>query len=237
MPVYGLFNIERSPGSTLSESDSGVITFTETLNGRIEDINDLFFSLVRRVSVNELYPGLALESKQLVRGEGSIHSLNLVWEGTASLSDDSENPEPLPEPVWILKRSPSEEPIETHPNFDTFGIPANGAKFDDDGLFLGFSGTGAFEGSIWAGIEKFLDGGAVVQKTSVYRKVPSGISTSPIPFIENPSGTPPWSPPTSPDRNWLKTDLVITQRGAAFEVVEEWTLSGQRGWNETIYPS
>jgi hypothetical protein len=236
MPVYGLQDVERQAGSTLDETEAGVVSFTETLNGRPEDISNFFFSLVRRLSVNQLYPGLSLESKQLVRGPGGIHSLNLAWEGTSVVVDeDPSNPQPLPEPVWVLKRSPKEEPIETHPDFSSFGVAANGAKFDEDGLFLGFSGTGAFEDNEFAGIEKFLDGGAVVQKTSVYRSVPTGISTSVIPKIDEPSGAP-WALPTGSGRNYMKTDLNITQRGAAFEVVEEWTLSGQRGWNTTIYP-
>lgn len=233
--IYGLNQVERAPGATLTESGAGTAVFTERIQGRKADIEDFYFSLVRRVSTNPEYPGLSLESKAHVRGEGGIHFLDLVWAGATATDPDPNNPEELPEPVWVLKRSPSEEPIETHPEFDEFGTADNGAKFDEDDLFLGFSGTGAFAGNEFAGVEKFLDGGAVAQKTSVYRQVPSGISTSVIPKRETPSGAP-WPLPGGDGRDWMKTDLNIVQRGAAFEVTEEWTLSGQRGWNTTIYP-
>lgn len=234
--IYGLNQVERAPGATLSESDAGTSVFTERIQGRVADIEDFYFSLRRRVSTNPDFPGLSLESKSRVFGPGGIHFIDLVWAGTSTTDGTGGSGEsPLPEPVWVLKRSPSEEPIETHPDFSTFGVEGNGAKFDDDGLFLGFSNTGAFEDNEFGGVEKFLDGGAVVQKTSVYRGVPSDISTSVVPKREDPTGAP-WSLPSGAGRTWMKTDLNIVQRGAAFEVTEEWTLSGQRGWNETIYP-
>jgi len=232
--IYGLNEVTRSPGATLTENEAGTTVFNERLSGRKSDIENFYFSLTRRVSTNPDFPGLSLESKTRVFGEGGIHFLDLVWAGTGVTDGDGPD-EVLPEPVWALKRSPSEEPIETHPDFSTFGQAAFGAKFDENGLFLGFSNTGAFEDNEFGGIEKFLDGGAVVQKTSVYRKVPGSILTEVIPKREDPPD-PPWPLPSGSGRTWMKTDLNIVQRGAAFEVTEEWTLSGQRGWNETIYP-
>ena len=237
--IYGLNSVERAPGAALRESDAGTSVFTERLQGRRADIEDIYFSLVRRASTNPEYPGLSLESKAHIRGEGGIHFLDLVWAGATALEPDPNNPEQLPEPEWVLKRSPSEEPIETHPDFADFagelGAEENNAVFDpESGLFEGFKVI-AGEENEFGGVEKFLDGGAVVQKTSVYRNVPASISTQPIPSRESPGGAP-WQLPSGTGRTWLKTDLNIVQRGAAFEVTEEWTLSGQRGWNETIYP-
>ena len=240
--IYGLDSVEREPGAALRESEAGTSVFTERLQGRRSDIENFYFSLVRRVSTNPEYPGLSLESKAHIRGEGGIHFLDLVWAGATALEPDPNNPEQLPEPVWVLKRSPSDEPIETHPQFESFagslGAELNGAVFDSEtGLFEGFKVV-AGQTNEFGGVEKFLDGGAVVQKTSVYRQVPTGISTELIPRIigaSPPSGAP-WPLPSGGLRTWMKTDLNIVQRGAAFEVTEEWTLSGQRGWNTTIYP-
>lgn len=236
--IYGLNRVERAPGATLTESDAGTSVFTERLQGRKEDIENLYFSLARRNSTNQEYTGLSLESKSLVRGEGGIHFLDLVWAGTSTTEGFSPGGS-LPEPVWVLKRSPSEEPIETHPDFADFagelGAALNNAVFNPkSGLFEGFKAV-AGEENEFSGVEKFLDGGAVVQKTSVYRTVPASISAQPIPTREIPSEAP-WPLPSGPGRTWMKTDLNIVQRGSAFEITEEWTLSGQRGWNETIYP-
>lgn len=233
--IYGLYQVERAPGATLTENDAGTTVFTERIQGRKDEIEGFYFSLIRRTSTNIDYPSLSLESKAHVHGEGGIHFLDLVWAGLISGSG-SAGTAPAEKPVWILKRSPSEEPIETHPDFAEFGTASNGAKFDEDGLFLGFSGDKPLRG-----IEKFLDGGAVVQKTSVYKQVPSALAKQQIPILEEPSGAP-WDLPERPDIEedsveWMKTDLNIVQRGAAFEVTEEWTLGGQRGWNTTIYPS
>ena len=234
--IYGLFEVTREPGATLTENEAGTTVFNERLQGRKADIEDFYFSLTRRVSTNPDFPGLSLESKTRVFGPGGIHLLDLVWAGTAATSTGTE---PLPEPVWVLKRSPSEEPIETHPDFADFagelGAELNNAVFNEDsGLFEGFKVV-AGETNEFGGIEKFLDGGAVVQKTSVYRSVPSSISTEVIPRIDSPSGAP-FALPSGSGRTYMKTDLNIVQRGSAFEVTEEWTLSGQRGWNTVIYP-
>jgi hypothetical protein len=238
--IYGLFEVTREPGAVLTENEAGTTVFTETLQGRKSDIEDFYFSLIRRVSTNPEFPGLSLESKSRVFGPGGIHFLNLVWAGTGSARIGIG---PTEEPVWVLKRSPSEDPIETHPEFEDFagslGAELNNAVFNEEsGLFEGFKSV-AGEANLWAGVEKFLNGGAVVQKTSVYRQVPSGISTELIPKVigSSPPAGAPWPLPSGGTRTWMKTDLGIVQRGAAFEVTEEWTLSGQRGWNTVIYPS
>lgn len=236
--IYGLQNVDREPGAVLKESEAGVVTFTETRVGRPEDVEQLFFSLTRRSSTSDDFPSLSLESKKIRFGAALQHKLDLVWAGTASTQIGTEGVE---EPVWILKREPSDEPIETHPDFAEFAgqldAEENNAVFDPDtGLFEGFQSVpGGVEENPFAGVEKFLDGGAVVQKTSVFRSVPSSISTQPIPVREEPQGAP-WDLPAGEGRTWMKTDLTIKQQGSAFEVVEEWKLSGQRGWNETIYP-
>ena len=230
--LYGLNALEREPGATLTESESGVLSYAERFNGRPDDIEDAFYSLQRRVSVNPEFQGLTLETKRLVRGEGGIHSLDLLWEGTAG-SDPTDETE-LPEPQYFLDKQPSEEPIDSHPNFSTFGLAAFGAVFDDDGLFLGFSNTGAFEDNEYGGLSKYLVGGMTLTRISVFRQVPASVLNTEIPTIEAPP-TPPFGLPSVGGANWLKIDASINQRGAAFEVREAWRLSGPNGWLTEVY--
>ena len=232
--LYGLNQLEKQPGAILTETDAGLVTYSEVRNGRPDDVRESYFNLLRRVSVNPVYRGLSLESKRIIEGEGGIHSLELQWEGTATDSGDSVNPQPLPSPQFFLDQQPSEEPIDTHPNFAEFGVADNGAKFDDEGLFLGFSNTGAFEDNEFGGLSKYLVGGRTLTRISVYRFVPASVRNTPIPSIDTPP-TPPFGLPSLTGRDWLKVDGSINQRGSAFEVREAWRESGPRGWLTEVY--
>jgi hypothetical protein len=76
---------------------------------------------------------------------------------------------------------------------------------------------------------------AVLTKTSVVRTEPS--SDEIIPRIETPSVGSAIDLPVISGRNWLKTDFSKKRTGSVWEVFEEWTMSGQQGWNSDIYPS
>ena len=229
--IYGLAALAREPGAVLREESNGLLTFTESQVGKTADVLAEFFLLERFVSVCADFAGLKLDSKQVLYEEGGQAKLQLVWAGTLY-----EEAPVLSEPVWFLKRTPSEEPIETHPDFKDFAgtasTPLNGAEFDETGLFKGFRvpSTGT---NVFGGISKYLEFAATVTKTSV--KVTSPDTSEIIPRINTPTGAP-FTIPTITDRTWMKTDFTLTQRGAGFEVYEEWTMSGQRGWNTTIYP-
>jgi len=232
--LYGLNKLEKQPGASLTETDAGLVTYSEVRNGRPDDVRESYFNLVRRVSVNPVYRGLSLESKRIIEGEGGIHSLELQWAGTSSDSDDPDDPEALPEPQYFLDQQPSEEPIDTHPNFAAFGVEGNGAKFDNEGLFLGFSNSGAFEDNPFGGLSKYLVGGRTLVRISVYRNVPSSVINTAVPSIDSPP-TPPFGLPSLAGRDWLKIDASINQRGAAFEVREAWRESGPNGWLTEVY--
>lgn len=225
--IFGLASLTQEAGAVISEENSGLVTYSESLVGQTAAVVAAFASLVRFTTANGTYGNLKLDSKRVFFDEGGQAKLQLVWAGP-----DAGTGSPVPPaPVWSLKRSPSEEPIDTHPDFATFGIAANGAKFDADGIFIGFktptSGT-----NTWGGISKYLEKAAVITKTSI---VASFNPDEEIPRINTPSGAP-FTIPTITGRNWMKTDLSAIQRGASFEVFEEWTMSGQQGWNTTIYP-
>ncbi len=123
----------------------------------------------------------------------------------------------------------SSEPIETHPDFvSTIGgtpdAPLNQAIFDKDGKFTGFP-----VGSDFAGVESYL------VPTLIYRRT-TPTQTRPLDFSDvgkiNSPGI------TGPDgSNWLKTSKTWRRDGGVFSVTEEWTNSGPKGWDDTIYPS
>ena len=147
----------------------------------------------------------------------------------------------IPQPIYDLDLSTSEEPIETHANFRTSigGTPAaplNGAQFSTDtntlGEFIGFNGPFANTTAedTWRGIRSYLAPGAVWRKTQVTATRPNDIAD--VGNIDVPEGSP---PALGSGRNWLYKGLTYEQKGLTYTVRKEWLLSGRRGWNTTIY--
>ena len=226
--IYGLSNVVREPGAILAQEPSGLVTFRESRVGKTADVITAFNSLTRNVTASPDFINLKLDSKSITYAEGGQAHLNLVWAGPDAGEGDPE----LPAPVWRLNRTPSSEPIDSHPEFESFAgtpdAPLNGAEFDENGLFIGFVSA---DPNIWGGVTKYLQFAAVVTKTSVVNSVSTNQA---IPRIDTPIGAP-WPLPTTVD--WLKTNMDVVARGGVFEVMEEWTMSGPRGWNETLYPA
>jgi hypothetical protein len=232
--IHGLSSVIVEPGAVLSEAaDSGAFSFQETRRGKTADIETLFNSLVRRSTAHPKYTFLGLESKSITFDEGGQAAISLLWTGSSAATSGTP---PLPAPIWTLSRSPSQEPIDTHPDFEAFaGTPAsplNGAIFDEDGLFVRFA---ADDPNVWGGVSKYLEMAAVLTKVSVVRTEPS--SDEVIPRRETPSTGSAIDVPTITGRNWLKTDYSKKQSGSVWELTEEWTMSGQQGWNEELYPA
>ena len=235
--IYGLTQLVRQPNSVLAEESSGLVTFTEEQVGRRADVESAFFNLVRFTSSSPDFPWLKLDSKRITYSDGGQSVLSLVWAGGQGAGTPEDPEEILSEPVWELKRTPSEEPIETKENFTSFAgtpsNPLNGAEFDEEtGLFIGFkvpeSGDNEF-----GGLTKYLENRAVVTKVSI-TQTPLNPSQL-IPRRDTPLGVP-FAIPSGGDRNYLKTDFTFVRRGGVYENYEEWTLSGPNGWNSDVYP-
>lgn len=149
----------------------------------------------------------------------------------------------IPQPIYELDLSASEEPIETHANFRSAiggkpGSALHGAEFDSStGEFIGFTGkTTPFandtERDEWQGIRSYLAPGAVWRKTQVTATRPNDIAD--VGDVDTPEGSP---PAIGTGRNWLYKGLTYEQKGLTHTVRKEWLLSGRRGWNTTIYSS
>lgn len=142
-----------------------------------------------------------------------------------------------PEPIYELDYCTSEEPIETHKNFRSTiggkpGNELNGARFDDEGAFIGFVGPFAndTEEDEWRGITSYLAPGAVWRKNYLTSSRPSDLGQ--VGTVDVPEGS---APSVPAGMNWLYTGLTWEQRGRIYQVRKEWRLSGRRGWNDTIY--
>ena len=140
-----------------------------------------------------------------------------------------------PQPIYEIDMRTSEEPIESHPLFDTFAYPegTNGSKFDADGQFLGFypvvNETNEITNPAWVGVRGFLSPGTVWKKRYVTNLRPTDIGA--VGSIDTPEG----NPPSYGGRNWLYNGLTWEQRGLTYTVTKEWLLSGPLGWNSEIY--
>lgn len=142
-----------------------------------------------------------------------------------------------PDPIYALDTSSTQEPIMANPRFYQFAgtatAPLNGAKFDSDGLFLGFSPTtGTPPGNAeWLGVEAYLSYSAVWRETRVTKSKPGPGELSAINKINSPPG----NPPTPSGRNWLYVSPSFEQKAKTYVVRKEWLLSGPAGWNTTLY--
>lgn len=231
--VYGFDDgMEQEPGARLAEAaDSGLVTFTESRRGTTAQATTLFNTLERQTTAHPVYVNLKLESKVVFFDAGGQGVVNLVWAG----SDAGSGTPALPDAVWKLSRSPSQEPIDTHPDFALFAgtpeTPLNGAEFDPEtGLFIGFKSANP---NVFGGVTKYLEFGAVLTKISVTTTSPN--TNQEIPRIDTPSGST-ITVPEIDGRNWMKTDLSTEREGSIYKTFEEWTMSGQQGWNSDIYP-
>jgi hypothetical protein len=131
------------------------------------------------------------------------------------------------EPIYSLDLDGNVESIETHKDFKTFATTANGARFDSNGLFLGFGDKNKPE---WFGVTSYVRPGAVWTKTQYSRARPNDLGR--VGKIDEPEG---YQPPISGSLNWLYLGVHYEQRGGAYMIRKHWKASGSLGWNSTIY--
>jgi len=129
------------------------------------------------------------------------------------------------------------EPIETHPNFSTFGTAANGAQFDDDGRFLRFSefvsgSTNSVTNTNFYGVTSYLTPATniAISWWSNAKPTPSKLATvtSFLPYeanVRKPQGV----------ADFLLLSESIKQVGNFYEITQQYMGSVSPGWNTKIY--
>lgn len=164
------------------------------------------------------YGFLSLDLRRIVKASGK-HTIRGSYYGVDG----------TPDPVYSLKVSMRDEPIETHPKFAEFATAANGAKFDPEtGEFWGFFDKTKPD---WHGVESYLDPGATWTETSVRSTRPNDLHD--LGDRDAPSG--PYPQNIGAGRNWLYIGCDYEKRGSCYTISKTWQLSGRYGWNQTIY--
>lgn len=139
------------------------------------------------------------------------------------------------DPVVEFIGNVSEEPIETHPDFvsrlgGTAKAPKNKAQFDEEtGEFLGFPADAP---NNLGGVRGYLNPACTVRVSWFTKNADSAEGLGSLGSI----ASPPAGVPSAPDsKNWLKTNWSRRQFGLIYQITEEYTASGRKGWNPLIY--
>lgn len=180
------------------------------------------------------FSNMLLSKRDGQRGDPGYWNVTYTFEGFLD-----EQPE---EPTYELVGSLSQEPIQTHPDFDTIaGTPAaplNGAIFIDpetlrqseaiNAIFKEFANVNG-AANTKAGIDSYLEPSVEWRETKFSRTRPSTIVT--LGDIQTPDG----SPPNLSPRDWLVWSVSYIRRGGLYQITTTWKLSGRNGWDPDIY--
>jgi hypothetical protein len=138
-----------------------------------------------------------------------------------------------------LEGTDTEEPIETHPEFEAIFKKYKGRNEPGTTRFGYFEKMIELEGkkqfNPLYGVTHFLSYGLIWTRTFVARSLPAGL-LSRVDCIDKPEGHGGMQPPALKGRrNWLQIAPVAQQRGSAIQIAQRWMASGKNGWNGDIY--
>lgn len=155
--------------------------------------------------------------------------------------------------LYELEFTMNQEPIETHPNFEVFEpiygpydplnrtwqrVPT--AKQSSAGGLSANANAAQPVTNPMFGTTSFLSPGAVFRKMYTATKMDSSIFQG-IGTKDEPQGLDDFNKDfanwvqTESKRDWLRLSPKINKRGGAYQITEEWMLSGPRGWMEDLY--
>lgn len=241
---YGKNGIITEDPGTLVTDRTGLCTCTATFKIRL----NLWSQLPNVGAGHPIFDFILMEKRELVlKGPWAIATCS--YAGVAFTDENG----PEGQIVYELCSGVSEEPIETHPDFDkkiggTPMAPENGANFrniadgsiankakkastNDGYVFENFDLMVGAAKNDFAKIESYLEAGQLTWKKTWAAKA-SAEDLSNVGRIERPPGGAPRLPAKS---TWLNMGITSTKRGSAYTMVQEWRASGRRGWNERIY--
>jgi len=178
------------------------------------------------------FSSMALVRKTGQRGKPGWWTVNYVFEGFLLA---------VPEPTYELNVSLNQEPIQTHPDFETFAgtpsSPLNESIFvdpstrqpssRDNAIWKEFAYTGT--ANTKAGVASYMAPGAEWRETTFQTNRPTGLRD--VGTIDNPTGP----APSLSGRDWLMWSETYQRRGHIYQVNRVWKLSGRNGWDTDIY--
>ena len=186
--------------------------------------------------------GLPYRSRSFSQEDDGGYKVTLHFEGVTNefTFEDAEKV------TFELDTSMAEDPIQTHPFFDTlktrYAWDAAKEQFaetlpESSGQQTALSGSGQKpKKNPMFGVDNWLVVGAVFRKTYAARNIPSGILRGIGTVVERPPGIEQFKiPSTAKKRNWLKLAPKIKRKGNAVEITEEYMLSGPNGWIKDVY--
>ena len=227
------------PGRTIVESQEGTLEGSVTWKADVGDLtpetvdsSDLFPT----IATNNGDPGsnhpdddrLECYNRTITFGNNNIATCVASYFGLTL---------PQTVPTMSFTGGVTTEPIETHPDFATFGTVANGAQFDDEGRFLRFSefisgSTNSGINTNFYGVTSYLTPATniTISWWSNAKPTPSKLATvtSFLPYeanVRKPQGV----------ADFLLLSESIKQVGNFYEITQQYMGSVSPGWNTKIY--
>ena len=229
-----LTSLVKAPGEIINLDEEGIGSGTTTYKAH----EDSIVALATNLEEHETHRWLKKKTARIKFEEGGMGLLTVNWEG---IPDDNpgSGPDGDYKKSYSLRSVARTQPIETHPDFDTFagspGAEANNATFNEDGKFTGF-GVGNDE---LAGVRSFLAPSVIYQEVVTMNSVVAediGIALDAIGKTEDPPDSK-IKPEIGGDYNWLRIGANAQEVGDGVKLTNQWQLSGPNGWSTLIYPA
>lgn len=232
----------RQPGGKITFPRDGSAHAQETFECAYRDVFNL--APLRYISQHPIFPSLLADEISIEEQPGQVALVSVIFKGLNSTKGDS-----LPPAEISIDCSCSDSPIDTHPDFKTliggFPDPAkmklgqgsqglNGAQFDEKGKFTGFPAhytddpDPTIKESKYAGVTVYYKGHVMFTRSFASEKKPNDY-TDPGKIVSAPLGAP------EIIGNWLLLTRKAQQQGAYFSVQEQFSSSGNNGWDDVIY--
>lgn len=221
-----LQGLQRGTGGTLTWKEDGSVEGREKFYCVWSSVPKL--APIRNKTAHPDFTSLICSTCNAIRQKGGVAELVATYTGFFGSAEGGGDPAAED---WIqeLTSAAQTAPIETHPDFSTSiggtaAGPINGAVYDSNGIFQGFDSD-----SIFAGLRSYL-----IPSVTYRLRRSTGSKPTSVADVGKIS-TPPVNLDTG-GRNWMLMNRAWRRSGAAYELSEEWLLSGEDGWDPVIYP-
>jgi hypothetical protein len=132
--IFPAFNgLTLQPNSTTDVAVEGLVTQRAVYIGSLATINSLNWGYGLQ---HPSFAYVGLETFRIISKKAGVGQIELTYKGAFSFS----------QPYYSCHRSITTIPVAKADNFSTVATEANGAVFDDNGIFLGWSKTSPYAG-------------------------------------------------------------------------------------------